>query len=258
MEPAIEITRLTKAYRRHFYSPSLPVLRGLDLLVQQGEVVGFLGPNGAGKSTTIKAIVGLIRPSAGTVRVFGRDPWTPDAKRRIGFLPESPYFYDYLTGREFLGLCAGLAGVPAAAARSRIGELLERVGISDHADVQLRRYSKGMLQRVGLAQALVNEPALVVLDEPLTGLDPLGRADFKEIIIDLKRRGAAVFFSSHVLPDAEAICDRVAIISRGRLLRTGAMRDLLQARTRSLELVCGNVPEQLYPALAALARSARR
>jgi ABC-2 type transport system ATP-binding protein len=257
MEPVIEILGLVKKYQEHFWSPQRTVLRGLDLSVQPGEIFGFLGPNGAGKTTTIKAIVGLIRPSAGTVRVFGGDPWITATKRRIGFLPESPYFYDYLTGREFLRFCGRLAGLDGKPLTDRIGSLLERIGMTGSADLQMRKYSKGMLQRIGLAQALINDPLLVVLDEPLTGLDPLGRADFKAIILELKQHGATVFFSSHVLPDAEAVCDRVAIISRGRLLRTGSLHELLRTRTRAIELSASGVGRDLFRQLADFAQSGR-
>jgi ABC-2 type transport system ATP-binding protein len=258
MEPVISVSGLTKKYQQHFWSPQLTVLNGLNLTVQPGEIFGFLGPNGAGKSTTIKAIVGLILPSAGSIRVFGGDPWSIAVKRRIGFLPESPYFYDYLTGREFLLFCGRLSGLRGRELAARAGRLLEQVGMANSADLQMRKYSKGMLQRIGLAQSLVNQPQLLVLDEPLTGLDPLGRAEFKAIILDLKQRGTTVFFSSHVLPDAEAVCDRVAIISRGRLLQTGTLHELLQARTSSIELTCSGCGDGQLPALSALAASTRR
>ncbi|MDI6741002.1 MAG: ABC transporter ATP-binding protein [Candidatus Edwardsbacteria bacterium] len=245
-----------KVFQQHFWTAKRNALQGLDLEVRSGEVFGFLGPNGAGKTTTIKAIVGLIRPTAGTARVFGKDPWTADAKRLIGFLPETPYFYDYLTGREFLRFCGQLFGIYSKSLESKIGGLLERVGLADQADCQMRKYSKGMLQRIGLAQALINEPELLVLDEPLTGLDPLGRKEFKDIILALKQQGKTVFFSSHILPDAETVCDRVAIISRGRLLRTGYLHELLKARIESIEFTCSGIDFRIYEQLKKLASSA--
>jgi ABC-2 type transport system ATP-binding protein len=243
MDQVIKIENLTKVIQPHFWSKRQTILRGLDLEVRLGEIFGFLGPNGAGKTTTIKALMGIIRPTSGQIRILGHDPGEISVKKRIGYLPETPYFYDYLTGREFLVLCGRLLDIGPGRIKERVAGLLALVKMEEAADKQLRKYSKGMLQRIGLAQALINEPDLVVLDEPLTGLDPLGRKEFKDIISMLKAQGTTVFFSSHILPDAESICDRVAIINRGKILKTGHLDDLLDARIESIELVCRNVPQ---------------
>jgi len=244
MKAVIQIKGLYKTYQKHFWTPRQTVLKGLDLEVFPGQIFGFLGPNGAGKTTTIKTLMGIIRPSAGRAFLFGKDPWDIEPKQRIGFLPESPYFYDYLTGREFLNFCGRLFNINSVVLKGRIQELLALVNLSQAADLQMRKYSKGMLQRIGLAQALINDPELVVLDEPLTGLDPLGRKEFKDIILSLKARGKTVFFSSHILPDAEMVCDAVAIINKGKLLQVGNLADLLNARIKAIELNCRNIPEE--------------
>jgi ABC-2 type transport system ATP-binding protein len=244
MTAVIQIKGLYKTYQKHFWMPRQTVLKGLNLEVEAGQIFGFLGPNGAGKTTTIKTLMGIIRPSAGRALLFGKDPWDIEPKQRIGFLPESPYFYDYLTGLEFLVFCGRLFNISSVVLKSRIQELLALVNLSYAADLQMRKYSKGMLQRIGLAQALINDPQLVVLDEPLTGLDPLGRKEFKDIILNLKARGKTVFFSSHILPDAEMVCDAVAIINKGKLLQVGNLADLLNARIKAIELNCRNIPEE--------------
>lgn len=241
MEAVIQIKDLTKVVQPHFWSKKQTILRGLDLEVHTGEIFGFLGPNGAGKTTTIKSIMGLINPTTGLIRILGADPHETGPKQEVGYLPETPYFYDYLTGREFLTLCGHLFGIRKNELGSKINRLLTLVKMKEAADRQLRKYSKGMLQRIGLAQALINDPKLVVLDEPLTGLDPLGRKEFKEIITGLKEKGTAVFFSSHILSDAETVCDRVAIINKGKVLKVGRLDALLNAKLDSVELVCRNL-----------------
>lgn len=256
MNQVIEIENLTKVIQPHFWSKRLPILRGVDLEVRSGEIFGFLGPNGAGKTTTIKTLIGIIGPTSGQIRILGQDPREISAKKRIGYLPETPYFYDYLTGREFLVLCCRLLDINTGKIKERVAALLALVKMEEAADRQLRKYSKGMLQRIGLAQALINEPDLVVLDEPLTGLDPLGRKEFKDIISMLKAKGTTVFFSSHILPDAESICDRVAIINRGKILKTGRLGDLLDARLESVELVCSNLLQTTFDDIRKLARTA--
>lgn len=238
MEAVIQIEGLTKVIQPHFWSKKQAVLKGLDLVVHPGEIFGFLGPNGAGKTTTIKALMGIVVPTSGQIRILGKDPRDTAVKQQVGYLPETPYFYDYLTGREFLTFCGGLFEGGKAGLKEKIGRLLALVKMEEAADRQLRKYSKGMLQRIGLAQALINEPKLVVLDEPLTGLDPIGRKEFKDIIAGLKEKGTTVFFSSHILPDAETVCDRVAIINKGKVLRVGRLEDLLDAKLESVELVC--------------------
>ncbi|MBP7147008.1 MAG: ABC transporter ATP-binding protein [Acidobacteria bacterium] len=214
---------VAKRYRQHFWQRPSTSLHGLDLEVRRGEILGLLGPNGAGKTTTIKLALGLIFPERGEVRLNGRPASDPAARRGVGYLPENPYFPDDLTGRELVEFAGRLHGMPSAAARRRAGELLALTGIASVADRKLRRYSKGMVQRAGMARALVAEPDFVILDEPMSGLDPVGRREFRDLILDLRRRGATILFSSHVLSDAEMLCDRVAILDAGRLL---ALREL--------------------------------
>ncbi|HXV61087.1 MAG TPA: ABC transporter ATP-binding protein [Vicinamibacteria bacterium] len=187
----------------------------LDLTVEEGEIFGLIGPNGAGKTTTLKLLMGLVFPTEGEVTILGRAIDDPSMKAEIGYLPEHPYFYDYLTGRELLDYFGRLFGIPSEQRKRRIEELLDRVGIAEAADLALRKYSKGMTQRLGIAQALINRPKLVFLDEPMSGLDPMGRREMSGIIRELRESGATVFFCSHVLPDVEQLCDRIAILNRG-------------------------------------------
>jgi ABC-2 type transport system ATP-binding protein len=244
---ALALEGLRKTYKGHLSLTSREVIRGLDLTVETGEVFGLLGQNGAGKTTTIKMILSLIFPDAGTIRIFGQDASNVAVKHRIGFLPENPFFYEYLTGREFLDFYGQLFGHDAALRRRRAAEVLEAVGMASRADLPLRKYSKGMLQRIGMAQALLNDPDLVILDEPMSGLDPIGRREFRDLILGLKARGKTVFFSSHILSDAEAICDRVAILKDGRLARCGRLSELLSHDVRAWEVTFSGPP------LAALA-----
>jgi ABC-2 type transport system ATP-binding protein len=227
---AIEIEGLTKDYPAGFLQlRRVRALDGLSLTVQRGEVFGFLGGNGAGKTTTIKILMRLMRPTAGRARILGHDVADIAMHARIGYLPEQPYFYDYLTARELLEYCARLFGYRPAARRDRAAELLRRVHLDEAAwNRQLRRFSKGMLQRVGLAQALVNDPEVVVLDEPMSGLDPIGRRQVRDLIAGLRVAGTTVFFSSHIIADIEVLCDRVAILSGGRLAHLGRLEDLRQ------------------------------
>jgi ABC-2 type transport system ATP-binding protein len=232
----IHIDRLVKAYRPGLFRREVRALDGLCLEVAPGEIFGFLGPNGAGKTTTIKVLLGLVRPTSGRVAVLGGAPTDPRVRRRIGFLPEQPYFYDYLTGDELLDYMGRLHGLPPWVRRERAARLLEQVGMTHAARLPLRKYSKGMLQRVGLAQALVNDPELVVLDEPMSGLDPMGRKQVRDLILGLKAEGRTVFFSSHILSDVEALCDRVAMVARGRLVGLGTVEELLAGRPERIEL----------------------
>ena len=213
----------------------------LTLSVQEGEVFGFVGPNGAGKTTTIKMLMGLIYPTRGRAFIFDAPIPSAASKRRIGYLPEHPAWYDFLTGREAVEFFAGLAQVPASERTRRSGELLDLVGLGDAADRQIRKYSKGMQQRLGIAQALVGDPAFVVLDEPMSGLDPIGRKDVRDLILELKRRGKTVFFSTHILPDVEALCDRVGVILQGKLRDVGRLDQLLSARVQSVELTASGL-----------------
>ncbi|MDG2990839.1 ABC transporter ATP-binding protein [Candidatus Synechococcus calcipolaris G9] len=226
----LEVENLQKSYRTGFWlNQKITPLKSCSLRVHQGETFGLLGPNGAGKTTLLKTLLGLVSPSAGSGRIFGYPLGDRQVRQKIGYLPENPYFYDYLTGWEFLEFAAGLFQVPASVQRQRISLLLEMVGLpqKDARKKQMRRYSKGMLQRVGMAQALINDPDLVFLDEPMSGLDPLGRFQIREIIVSLRKQGKTIFFNSHVLSDVEAICDRVAILAQGELICQGSVMDLL-------------------------------
>ena len=224
---AIEIRGLSKEYPVGFWKKTLrPALKTLDLAVEAGESFGFLGPNGAGKTTTLKLLMGIIFPTAGSATILGKHYLDPEVKRKIGFLPEQPYFYDYLSAPELLDYYAQLSGMASAERRARIGSILERVGLSDVGNKQLRKFSKGMLQRVGIAQAIIHDPEVVFLDEPMSGLDPLGRHEVRELIQGLKDEGKTIFFSTHILSDAEALCDRVAVIHKGELRGVGVVNDL--------------------------------
>jgi ABC-2 type transport system ATP-binding protein len=229
--PAVVLTsELRKVYRSGFWlNQKVVSLRNCSLTVHQGETFGLLGPNGAGKTTLLKLLLGIIRPTSGRGLLLGKPLGDRSVKQNIGYLPENPYLYDYLTGWEFLQLAAGLFQIPKSVQRRRIPQLLELVGLSQ-ADAQkklLRRYSKGMLQRVGMAQALINEPDLVFLDEPMSGLDPVGRYQMREIILSLKTAGKTIFFNSHILSEVEQICDRIAILAQGELICSGSLNELL-------------------------------
>src|SRR5262245_11795009 len=222
--PALQTFGLTKDYAVGFWRKRPHrALDTLSLQVESGDVFGFLGPNGAGKSTTLKLLMQLVFPSSGRAEVLGRPLGDVSVKRRIGFLPENPYFYDYLTAEELLTYFASLFGYRGADGKARASRLLDDVGIGAERRLQLRKFSKGMVQRVGIAQALINEPELVILDEPMSGLDPLGRRDVRSMILRLRDRGCTVFFSSHVLSDAEALCNRVAILAKGKLVTAGSL-----------------------------------
>jgi ABC-2 type transport system ATP-binding protein len=235
---AIEILDLEKSYRVGFWHQRPKVaLRPLRLTIKEGEVFGFLGPNGAGKTTTLKLLMGLVTPTAGTARILGMDYDDPRVKAQVGFLPEQPYFYDYLTGEELLTYYAQLSGVPAKERSRRVTAMLERVGLTDSARTQLRKYSKGMLQRVGLAQAILHDPKLVFLDEPMSGLDPMGRREVRDLIQQLRHEGKTVFFSTHILSDAEALCDRVGVIQQGELRGVGAVAELTSQAQGKVEII---------------------
>jgi ABC-2 type transport system ATP-binding protein len=253
---ALATFELTKDYAVGFWRKRpYRALDTLSLHVESGDVFGFLGPNGAGKTTTLKLLMQLVFPSAGRAEILGRPLGDVAVRRRIGFLPENPYFYDYLTAEELLTYFASLFGYRGAERRARASRLLDEVGIGAERRLQLRKFSKGMLQRVGIAQALVNDPELVILDEPMSGLDPLGRRDVRSLILRLRDRGCTVFFSSHVLSDAEALCSRVAILAKGKLVAAGRLSDLVDFRARGWELVVSGTSE---PAIAALGQRVRR
>jgi len=234
---AIDIDGLCKSYRTGFFKTKLKVgLKPLTLAVEEGEIFGCLGPNGAGKTTTLKLLLGLVFPTSGTARILGRPLDDIEVKRHVGYLPEQPYFYDHLTALELLDYYARLSGVDPRVRKRKVGEALSRVGLSDAADTQLRKYSKGMLQRVGIAQAIVHEPRLVLLDEPMSGLDPVGRREVRDLIQQLNEEGKTIFFSTHILSDAETLCDRVAVLHKGELKTVGVVADLLRQR-REVEVV---------------------
>jgi ABC-2 type transport system ATP-binding protein len=256
MPPAIETEDLTKDFAVGFWRRRpYRALDHLTLRVEPGEVFGFLGPNGAGKTTTLKLLMQLIYPSSGTARILGRPIGDLDVRGRIGFLPENPSFYDYLTAEELLTYFAGLFGLGGPERAVRVSRLLDEVGIGAERRLQLRKFSKGMIQRVGIAQALVNDPEVVFFDEPMSGLDPLGRRDMRALVLRLRDRGCTVFFSSHILSDAEALCSRVAILAGGRLAAEGRLTDLLAWNIRGWEVVVADLQEG---ALAAVAGRVRR
>src|SRR5215470_12104016 len=250
---------LTKDYAVGFWRPRpYRALDRLTLEVEPGEIFGFLGPNGAGKTTTLKLLMQLVYPTSGRAELLGKPIGDPSAKRRIGYLPENPYFYDHLTAEELLSYFAGLFGYDGAERRRRVARLLDEVGIGAERRLQLRRFSKGMLQRVGIAQALINDPELVIFDEPMSGLDPLGRREVRSLILRLRDRGCTVFFSSHVLSDAEALCSRVAILAQGRLVAAGSLHEMVSLEARGWELVMAHVADSLVPALGPRVRRAIR
>ena len=242
--PALDIRGLSKSYRiGHLRGKRRPALRDLTLRVPRVAVFGCLGPNGSGKSTTLKLLLGLIFPDSGDAVILGHPMGARAARQSLGYLPENPYFYDYLTPREYLDYAGRLFGLSPGARRDRARELLDLVGITPAADVQMRRFSKGMLQRLGLAQALVNRPELVFLDEPMSGLDPLGRRSVREIILKLKAEGSTVFFSTHILPDAETLCDEVAVLRGGSVVAKGRLDQILTLDVSHMEvLVSGLAP----------------
>lgn len=233
--PAIQITDLTKDFPVNLRGFKVRAVDNLTLAVPQGEIFGLLGPNGSGKSTTIKAVLGLVTPTRGHCVIFGTSSGTTESRLAVGYLPEAPYFYRYLTGRELVTFCGRVCGLPRRGLRDRVTEVIEWVGLADAADRRVGTYSKGMLQRIGLAQALVHDPRLVILDEPTAGVDPVGSAEMAALIMTLRRRGKTVLISSHLLAQIEDICDRVAILDRGRLVLEGRVADLVtDARRRAL------------------------
>jgi ABC-2 type transport system ATP-binding protein len=225
------------------------------LAVEHGEIFGYLGPNGAGKTTTLKLLMGLAFPTGGSAAILGKPVTDPEIKAQIGFLPEQPYFYDYLTATELLNYYAALSGVPAGERQRRVEQVLSHVGLPDSGRLQLRKFSKGMLQRVGIAQAIVHDPKVVFLDEPMSGLDPIGRRDVRDLIASLKDEGKTVFFSTHILSDAEALCDRVAILQKGTLRGIGTVADLTKGLSGKVELLWEG--QQAVAAIRGLGAEAR-
>jgi len=244
---AVSFSRLTKSYRvGHVFQQRKTVLHELTFEVERGEIFGYLGPNGSGKTTTLKVLTGLLFADAGEIRVLGLPLADRSWRQRTGYLPEHPYLYDYLTAREYLDYVGQLFGMPRKPRADRAAELLRLVGLERSADVALRRFSKGMVQRAGLAQALMNDPELVILDEPMSGLDPLGRRLVRDVILALKKEGKTILFSTHILSDAETLCDRIAILRAGRLVDVGRLADILRLDVAHMEvLVSGVDPARL-------------
>jgi ABC-2 type transport system ATP-binding protein len=233
-------------------------VRGISFEVHRNEIFGFLGPNGAGKTTTIKMLLGLIFPTRGSAEINGRAPSDPRARRNLGFLPENPYLYQYLTALELMDLCGRLVGMGPVERRKRSHELVERVGLAHAADRAVRKYSKGMMQRLGLAQALLGDPEVLILDEPMTGLDPIGRKEVRDLLLEEKQRGRTLMFSSHILSDVEMLCDRVAIVHRGELAAYGRLGELLRPEVRHVDVEVRGVDEALRERIAArVARTER-
>src|SRR5437762_3164265 len=259
MTAALSTFELTKDYAIGFWRKRpYRALDRLTLEIAPGEVFGFLGPNGAGKTTTLKLLMQLVFPTSGRAEILGRPLGALDVKRRLGYLPENPYFYDYLTAEELLAYFARLFGYRGAEIRGRVSRLLDEVGIGAERRLQLRKFSKGMLQRVGIAQALINDPELVIFDEPMSGLDPLGRRDVRSLILRLRDRGCTVFFSSPVLSDADAAFSRVAILAKGRLVASGRLTDMLELRARGWEMVVAGASEPLIASLGSRVRRSVR
>ena len=251
MATVVSTDRLTKDFKTGVWRPRIHRgLDGLTLDIPAGGVFGLLGPNGAGKSTTLKLLLRLLTPTSGKASIFGLAPGDVRAHQRLGFLPENPAFYDYLSAEELLAYFAGLCGATAADAKSRAASMLDQVGIGADRRRPLRQYSKGMIQRVGIAQALVNNPELVILDEPMSGLDPVGRREVRELIMKLRDEGRTVLFSSHILSDAELLCTRVGILAKGKLVASGALTELTAAGRRGNEVVASNVTDGLAASMA--------
>ncbi|CAN5483545.1 ABC transporter ATP-binding protein [soil metagenome] len=250
-EPAVTVQNLTKVFPIPFRRTKLVAVRGLNLEVAPGQVYGLLGPNGSGKSTTLKIILGLVTASAGTTKIFGRDSREVGSREAVGFLPENPYFYKYLTGAETLRFYGKLCGLRGKKLQARTDELLALVSLEEASDRRLGGYSKGMLQRIGLAQALIQEPKLVVLDEPTAGVDPAGSREIRDLILDLKRRGITVLLSSHLLAQVQEICDRVGILANGVLVREGRVEDLLAIENQT-ELILENATPEVLGQISAL------
>jgi len=256
---AIETENLTKEYPHGFLNLKKKTsLEGLNMQVETGEVFGFIGPNGAGKSTAIKLLMRLIFPTSGTARILGKPISDIEMHRDVGYLPEQPYFYDYLTAAELLDYFARIHDVAAADRKERVQRMLKKVGLETAGKIQLRKYSKGMLQRVGMAQAVLHDPKVVILDEPMSGLDPVGRREVRDIILELKREGKTVMFSTHILSDAEMLCDRVGVIVGGKLRGVGAPEQLVDLRTQGMEILFELARQSAAPLLAKATRTGDR
>jgi ABC-2 type transport system ATP-binding protein len=250
--PVVEIAALHKTFAVGFFRKKVEAVRGVAFDVHEGEIFGVLGPNGAGKTTTIKILLGLVFPTSGTLKIFGHEHPGPAAMRRVGYLPENPYVYQYLRAHEFLDLCGRLCGMSAADRKRRIEEMIAKVGLSHATDRPIGKFSKGMTQRIGLAQALLHDPELLILDEPMSGLDPIGRKEVRDLVLEEKARGKTILFTSHILTDVEKLCDRVAILHRGQVTAYGALETLLKPEVRRTELELEGVSAELEAELEAL------
>ena len=257
-ETVLSVEKLAKTFVKPFTGARVEAVRGVSFEVRRGDIFGFLGPNGAGKTTTIKMLTGLIFPSGGRATILGKPVPSPEAMGKVGFLPENPYVYPYLTPREFVSLCGRLNGLAGAALHAAVERVIERVGITYAMDRRVGALSKGMLQRTGLAAALVHSPELLILDEPMSGLDPVGRKEVRDLIVDEARAGRTVFFSSHILSDVELLCDYVCILRKGEVVAGGSMDDLLGADSRRSEITLVDVPDELIAGLTELATTSER
>jgi len=255
--PVLQIRDLHKTFRIGFFRKRIEAVRGVDFEVRKGEIFGYVGHNGAGKTTTIKMALQLIFPDRGEIRIFDRPGSDPESRRRIGYLPENPYIYTYLRPLEFLDLCGQLTGMPAKRRRARSMEMVERLGLADALDRPIGKFSKGMTQRLGICQALLHEPELLILDEPFSGLDPIGRKEIRELLVELRDQGKTLMLTSHVLGDVEALADRVAILQRGKVVAYGAIHELLRPEVRRVELELGGVGPVLRAELEKLATRLR-
>jgi len=253
-EPAVAVRSLTKVFPLHFRRAKLVAVRGLDLEVAPGQVYGLLGPNGSGKSTTLKIILGLVAPSAGETKIFGRDSREVGSREAVGFLPENPYFYRFLTADETLRFYGRICGLRGRKLQARITELLLLVGLEEARHRRVAEYSKGMLQRIGLAQALIQDPQLIVLDEPTAGVDPAGAHQIRDLILELKKRGKTILLTSHLLEQAQEVCDRVGIMSRGSMVSEGSLNELVTIGDQMEYLIQG-APSDLTEKIAALANA---
>jgi ABC-2 type transport system ATP-binding protein len=256
-DSVLQIEQLAKVFRKPFSGKRVVAVNQIDLTVQRGQIFGFLGPNGAGKTTTIKILTGLIFPTSGKATLFDRPIPSPDAMANVGFLPENPYVYPYLTPREFVSMCGRLSGVRGGSLAARVEGVIERVGMGYAIDRAVRTLSKGMLQRVGLAAALVHEPELLILDEPMSGLDPVGRKDVRDIIVEEKKKGRTVFFSTHILNDVETLCDHVCILRQGKVVVSGVLGELLDAEARGSEITLSPARADLREALLKMSLAPR-
>lgn len=256
--PAISIQHLTKIYPIPFKREKVTAVQDLSLTVEPGQVYGLLGPNGSGKSTTMKIVLGLVSPTSGRTKIFGRDSTAVESREDVGFLPENPYFYKYLTGEETLHFYGKLCGLSGAKMRDRARELLKLVGLENAADRRLGGYSKGMLQRIGLAQAMIQEPRLLVLDEPTAGVDPAGSREIRDLILDFKKRGITVLLCSHLLEQVQEICDRIGILDHGALIREGRLEDLISIQNQTELILEDASPELLAEIQATIAKFSAR